>query len=162
MNRLVHRCLAVAVVSAAGVTPALAVPPQLTFFQFPAGSSFEYPCPNFTATLYPTGGMNTITFSSGRQIVSSPNLRVTVTAPNGNSASYVITGVSQYEPLPDTNIKVTSTGRNLLLVPEANGHGPGLFLTIGNVNYILDSTGTQEVQTFSGAGTVVDVCRLLE
>jgi hypothetical protein len=162
MNRLVLRCLAAAVVSAAGATPALAVPPQRDFVQIPAGFSFEFPCPNFIATLYPTGGMNTITFSSGRQIVSSPNLRVTVVAPNGNSVSYVITGVSRYEPLPDTNIKVTSTGRNLLLVPEANGHPSGLFLTIGNVNYILDSTGMEEVQTFSGTGTVVDVCRLLE
>lgn len=162
MNRLVHRCLAVAVVSAAGVTPALAVPPKFDVVQYQPGTFFEYDCPNFRATLYPTGASNTITFSSGRQIVSSPNLRVTVTAPNGNSASYVITGVSRYEPLPDTNIKVTSTGRNLLLVPAANGHDSGLFLTIGNVNYILDSTGMEEVQTFSGTGTVVDVCRLLE
>lgn len=92
--------------------------------------------------------------------MTSPNLRVKATAPNGNTITYVITGVSRIEPLPGGNSLVTSTGRNLILVPNANGHPAGLFLTSGNVNFIVGPNG-EEVSLFSGPGKVVDVCQAL-
>ena len=55
---------------------------------------------------------------------------------------------------------VTSNGKNLLLVPAANGHPAGLFLTTGTVNYVVTSEGT-ELRTFTGPGQVVDVCKVL-
>ena len=108
-----------------------------------------------------TGSVKSIDLPGERQILASPNLRVTVTAPNGNSATYVITGASHVELLSDGNSKWTSTGRNLLLVPEVPGkHASGLFLTVGNVSFILDPEGN-EVEVFSGTGKVLDVCQVL-
>lgn len=123
---------------------------------------FTWDCPDFVVTLAVTGAAGALELPGGRFIFTSPNLRVTATAPNGNAVSYVITGASHVEVLPDGNWRVTSTGRNLLLVPLVAGQHPsGLFLTIGNVNFVIDpSTGT-EVETFSGTGRVVDVCQLL-
>jgi hypothetical protein len=112
-------------------------------------------------TLNVTGKSGLINLPGGGSIVTSPNLRVTVMAPNGNTVTYVITGVSRVEPLPGTdNSLVTSTGRNLILVPEANGHPAGLFLTAGNVKFIVGPNG-EEVTLFSGPGKVVDACQAL-
>jgi hypothetical protein len=112
-------------------------------------------------TAVATGSTKIIDLPGGRQIIASPNTRVTVTAPNGNSVSYVVTGASHVEVLPNGNFQTTSTGRNLLFVPLVPGkHPSGLFLTVGNVSFILDPQGT-EVEVFSGTGRVIDVCQAL-
>jgi len=138
----------------AGVSPALAAPPQ------PVEATFPWPCPDFEATLRVTGSSKSIPLPGGGFILASPNQRVTVTAPNGNTATYVITGASHVETLSNGNSLWTSTGRNLLLVPEANGHPSGLFLTLGTVNFIVGPNG-EEVALFSGPGRVIDVCAAL-
>jgi hypothetical protein len=139
---------------AAGVAPALAAAPQ------PVDATIEWQCPEFVATLRVTGSSKSIPLPGGGFIFASPNQRVTVTAPDGNTATYVITGASHVETLSNGNSLWTSTGRNLLLVPEANGHPSGLFLTSGTVNFILGPNG-EEVALFSGPGKVVDVCQAL-
>ena len=116
-------------------------------------------CPDFDVTGSVTGSGKFINLPGGGQIAISPNLRITLMA-NGNSVSYVITGASHIEPLPDGNTKVRATGRNLILVPLTNSHPKGLFLTSGNVDFTIDSNGN-EVQVFSGPGKVVDVCAAL-
>jgi hypothetical protein len=149
--------IAVAAALVASVAPALAAPPV------PSDATIsDYFCPNFAdkVTLDVVGRAQPITFPDGRQIIASPNLRVTVTAPNGNSATYVIQGATHVRTLPNTNYEYTVTGRNLIVVPMVNGHPQGLFLTAGSVKFILDSN-YQEVEVFSGPGTVLDVCKAL-
>ncbi|GAB2735089.1 hypothetical protein ACX801_01630 [Arthrobacter bambusae] len=152
--------VSVAAVLAASASPAVAAPPA------PADGTIYWPCPNFTnpVRLDVTGRSKTIDLPGGRQILASPNLRVTVTAPNGHSASYLITGATHVTYLPDaihpTSLELASTGLNLLLIPAANGHPAGLALTTGNVNYAITPTG-EELRPFSGSGKVLDVCLAL-
>ena len=149
--------IALAAGLAAGVGPALAAPNPPT----PADATLEWPCPNFVAKLDATGFSKFVALPGGRFISASPNLRVKVTAPNGNTATFVITGAYHGEILPDGNLKVTATGRNLLLVPQANGHPAGLFLTTGTVSFVVDPVSGNEVELFSGTGRVLDVCQAL-
>jgi hypothetical protein len=148
--------IAIAAGLAAGSSPSVAAPPT------PVDVTFEWPCPTFTATLTVTGSAKVIELPGNRLIFASPNQRVTVTSPDGNTATYVITGASHVDPpLPNGNTRWTSTGRNLLLVPDVPGsHPAGLFLTTGNVSFVLDAQGA-EVESFSGTGTVLDVCQAL-
>lgn len=88
----------------------------------------------------------------------SPDLRVTVTGPTGKSVNYVITGSTHFQNLPDRGRDVTATGRGVVLVPEANGHAPGLFLTVGTVSWTLNADGSERT-SFSGEGRVTDVCQ---
>jgi hypothetical protein len=53
---------------------------------------------------------------------------------------------------------VTSTGRNVLIVPE--GDREGLYLTEGTVTFVLDDKGRQ-VSAFEGPGKVTDICAIL-
>lgn len=146
----------------AGAGPALAAQPDPlpTPIAFPPGTVFELPCPSFNVTVELTGSFKVIGVSPDPQIISSPNLRATVTA-NGNSATYVITGASHIEYLPNDITKTTATGRNLVFVPATNGHLSGLFLTVGNVSFTNRTSNNAEITRFSGTGTVLDVCQAL-
>jgi hypothetical protein len=90
-------------------------------------------------------------------------LRVTITGPEPTykSVSYVATGAVEAQKLPDGNYYYTATGRNVVSVPETNGHPKGLFLTIGTVSWTLDAAGNEVGDMFSGKGTVTDVCQLV-
>jgi hypothetical protein len=128
------------------------------------GTTIFWPCPQFTedVKLVLTGSVKTIDLPGGRQIGPGPNLRVTATAPNGQTASYVITGATHLTVLKDANGDVTeldyiATGLNLPLVPEANGHPSGLFLTVGTWSFALNPDGTEKTP-LSGTGTILDVC----
>ncbi len=90
---------------------------------------------------------------NGIVISTSPGLKITLTA-NGKTLKYVITGVSRYAFLSD-RIEVTSTGRNLLLLPSPDG----LYLTTGNVNFAL-TLDLKELRRFSGSGTATNICPL--
>jgi hypothetical protein len=120
-------------------------------------------CPNPTTVMRLTfaGRAHMITLPGNRQITAFPDARTTVTnLSSGNSVSYVITGATHVKVQQNGNQVVTSTGRNLLIVPNANGHPAGLFLTVGTVTFVLDPAGN-EVEVFSGTGRVVDVCQVL-
>jgi hypothetical protein len=109
-----------------------------------------------------TGNMKTLTLRGGTQIAASPNLRISITnTVTHTTVSYVITGTSKYTPLGNDLVYVTSNGKNLVFVPEANGHPPGLFLTTGTVNFVINGVTNDEVRTFTGQGTVIDVCKVL-
>ena len=98
---------------------------------------------------------------NGTVISSSPNLRISLAA-NGNTLNLVITGTQFISTLPDGNTFVKATGRNLISVPAANGHSSGLFLTSGNVSFIVGPPpDTVEIERFSGPGKVVDICAAL-
>lgn len=143
------------VVSAA---PVLAAPPSSV------DVTFDWPCtgidPPFDATLHAAGKGKTIELRRDRIINISPNFRVTVSGPSAKSVNYVVTGATHVQTLSDGSQKVTATGRNLLLVPEANGHPAGLFLTAGNFSWTLNPDGSEKT-LFSGTGKVTDVCQLV-
>lgn len=116
----------------------------------------------FTVTGVVTGKYKVITAPDGRVIVTSPDLRATLTA-NGKTLNYVLTGVVYYTFLDD-RIEVIGTGLNLVTLP-AIPFSPrpyaGLFLLTGNFNWALGLDWQTEVRPFSGVGQVIDVCALL-
>lgn len=70
----------------------------------------------------------------------------------------MITGATHVEVVSPDQVEVTSTGRNVLIVPE--GEREGLYLTLGTVTFMLDDRGRQ-VSAFEGSGQVTDICALL-
>jgi hypothetical protein len=148
--------LAIAAGLATGAGPAVAAAAT----PVPVDVTFTQPCPTFDATLHATGKGGTIVLPGDRLTFTGPNLRVTITGPTGKSVSYVITGATHVQILPDRSQNVTATGRNVILVPEANGHPAGLFLTVGTVSWKLNPDGSENT-LFSGKGLVTDVCQLV-
>lgn len=116
-------------------------------------------CPGFPVTAQLSGKSKLIDLPGDRFIGISPGATVTLTGPSG-TVSYVITGSTHIQVLPDGGQEVRSIGRNLIIVPNANGHVEGLFLTTGNVNYALNADGSER-RLFSGPGRVTAVCALL-
>lgn len=147
--------IALAAALAAGSGTAVAAPPTPV-----DPGSFTLDCPTFSVTAQVTGKGKTITLPRNRLIAVSPNFRITLTGPSGKTVSYVITGATHVTIQPDRSQEIKSTGRNVIIVPAANGHPAGLFLTTGNVNYALNPDGTEK-RLFSGTGRVTDVCQLL-
>ena len=118
--------------------------------------------PTTTLIANVTGDQKTLTLPGGTQIVASPNLKISITnTVTHTTVSYVVTGTSKSTPLDNDLVYVTSNGRNLVFVPQANGHPAGLFLTVGTVNFVVNGASGDEVRTFTGHGTVVDVCKVL-
>ncbi|WP_284984410.1 hypothetical protein [Arthrobacter sp. efr-133-TYG-118] len=147
--------IAIAAGLAAGAGPAVAAATPTT-----VDLTFTYPCPGFNATLHATGKGGTIELPGDRLTFTGPDLRLTVTGPTLKSVAYVITGATHVQILPDGSQYVTATGRNVILVPEANGHPAGLFLTVGTVSWTLNPDGSENT-LFSGNGRVTDVCQLV-
>ncbi|KQR74923.1 hypothetical protein ASF98_03435 [Arthrobacter sp. Leaf337] len=110
----------------------------------------------FPVTGEVTGKVKNITTPSGDVISTSPGLKVTLTGPDGKTASYVITGVLFFS-FPGDRIEVKATGVNLLQLPGDDG----LILTKGNVNFALELDGVTELRRFSGPGTATNICSLL-
>jgi hypothetical protein len=97
----------------------------------------------------------------GGFITINPGVKTTLTA-NGKTLSIVATGTFHVETsIVDgvTVFTVKATGRNLLTRP-ADSDNPGLFLTTGNVTFIVDEFGN-EIQGFEGSGRVTDICAAL-
>ncbi|WP_026554975.1 hypothetical protein [Arthrobacter sp. 35W] len=141
----------------AGAGPAVAAPPTNI-----DGTTISWPCPQFTqnVTLVLTGKSKTINLPGGGAIGASPNLRVTATAPNGHSASYVITGALHITFNADGSQNYIATGRNLNLVPAANGHPSGLSLTTGTWTFALNPDFSEKTP-LAGSGTRLEVCQVL-
>ncbi|WP_166870243.1 MULTISPECIES: hypothetical protein [unclassified Salinibacterium] len=157
--------VAVALGFAAGASPAVAAPARPA----PVELSFDMTCPTFDPQdpifiikAQASGKIGIIELPGDRTKVTGPNLRVTLTgpAPTLKTVTYVITGVTHITTLPDGGQDVTATGKNLITVPDANGHPEGVFLTTGTVSWTLNADGSER-KLFSGSGQVVDVCQLL-
>jgi hypothetical protein len=114
-----------------------------------------------------SGKVTTNVLPNGTTLYGSPNLKIALTGPTGTTMNFVITGTQFVTPIPGTgtgvpgteNLFVKVTGLNLVSVPEVNGHPAGLFLTSGNVNWVLDSN-FEEIRVFSGGGKIIDICEL--
>lgn len=106
-----------------------------------------------------TGKSGVNELPGGATIITAPGQEVTLTnIKTGESVSYVITGATHVEVVSPDRVEVTSTGRNVLIVPE--GEREGLYLTFGTVTFVLDDRGRQ-VSAFEGPGQVTDICALL-
>ncbi|SDK70733.1 hypothetical protein SAMN04487916_102234 [Arthrobacter sp. ov407] len=149
--------VAVAALLAAGAGPAVAAPATPT----PVDQTpFPIACPTFNLQAQLSGKGGTIVLPGNRTTFTGPNLRITLTGPTGKTVTYVITGATHVTTLPDGSLDVTATGRNTIIVPNANGHPAGLFLTTGTMHWTLNPDLTERT-LFSGKGTVTDVCKLL-
>ncbi|WP_314196445.1 hypothetical protein [uncultured Arthrobacter sp.] len=137
-------------VNAGPVAAAPPAPADFTFINRDCGFRVE-------ATV--TGGSGVNELPGGATIITAPNQRVTLTnVKTGESVTYVITGATHIDTSDPGLLTVTSTGRNVLIVPE--GDREGLYLTQGTVTFVLDDKGRQ-VSAFEGPGQVTDICALL-
>lgn len=106
-----------------------------------------------------TGKSGVNELPGGATIITAPGQEVTLTnIKTGESVTYVITGAAHIDATDPENVVVTSTGRNVLIVPE--GDREGLYLTQGTMTFVLDDKGRQ-VSAFEGSGKVTDICALL-
>jgi hypothetical protein len=148
MKRLLAS-IALAAGLVAGIGPAAVAAPTPTL-----------PCPGFKVEYQVTGGGSEHILPGDRITLVSTNTTITLTGPSGTSVTYVINGTNHSQSLPGGGTTVTLTGRNLVLVPKANGHPVGIFLTVGTVSFTLNKNGSERT-LFSGQGQVTDVCQLL-
>lgn len=106
------------------------------------------------------GKSNTIELPGGRIIFTSPRLTATLTNLDhpANHETLGITGAFHQTVLPNGDVELVLTGRNLLigLDPEA-----GFVISIGRFSFVVDADGNI-VQPLSGRGQLVDICALLE
>lgn len=128
----------------------------------PISGTFTSPCPGFDATLTVTGKTATLSLPGDRLKYISPDQKVTITGPSGETVSYVITGVTHVEVQPDGSYAVTATGPNVILVPKTKEHPAGLFLTTGTVSWTLNPNGSERTLFSSQGGQVTDVCELIK
>ena len=163
MDMLLHRRMLVLV---AGVALALAV-----VLGLPRASSAAPPEPVDVTTTLPgcdfpveaevSGKSKVIDLPSGQTLITSPNLRITltnVTEPT-NQVTYVITGSFLTTERTDGNLDVEARGRNLIFGEEV-----GIFLTIGQFTFIgreVDEGVIVALTPPTGEGSLTDVCALL-
>ena len=163
MDMLLHRRMLVLV---AGVALALAV-----VLVLPRASSAAPPGPVDVTTTLPgcdfpveaevSGKSKVIDLDSGQTLITSPNLRITLTNLNEptNQVTYVITGSFLTTERTDGNLDVEARGRNLIFGEEV-----GIFLTIGQFTFIgreVDEGVIVALTPPTGEGSLTDVCALL-
>src|SRR5215211_4594840 len=162
MDMLLHRRILVLV---AGVALALAV-----VLVLPRASSAAPPGPVDVTTTLPgcdfpveaevSGKSKVIDLDSGQTLITSPNLRITltnVTEPT-NQVTYVITGSFLTTERTDGNLDVEARGSNLIFGPEV-----GIFLTVGRFTFVgfEDEGAIVALTPPTGEGSLTDVCALL-
>jgi hypothetical protein len=134
-------------------TPAHGPPePVSLVIDLPAGAACAFP-----VRIEAHGKTKTIALPGGRTIVTSPGLEATVTnlaSPN-NRVTLNVTGAFHQRILDNGNVETVSTGRSLLVDPEA-----GFVLARGRFSFVFDAGGTL-VQPLTGKGKLTDVCELL-
>ena len=163
MDMLLHRRMLVLV---AGVALALAV-----VLVLPRASSAAPPGPVDVTTTLPgcdfpveaevSGKSKVIDLDSGQTLITSPNLRITLTnlTEPTNQVTYVITGSFLTTERTDGNLDVEARGRNLIFGEEV-----GIFLTIGQFTFIgreVDEGVIVALTPPTGEGSLTDVCALL-
>jgi hypothetical protein len=150
-----------------GTGPVAAAPPG-TPPGPPTPSTFElHECGSFIVDgVITSGKAKVIDLPGDAQIFTSPGQSVTLTnRKNQKSVTYVITGSSHVTYFPNAvdpkRVTVSATGRNVLTIPldDPNGRA-GIYLTVGNVTYVLDGNGNQ-LEAFTGPGKVTNICRVL-
>lgn len=153
----------------AAAAPAVAAPsgppqpPLQTDYVFHCGQAAG----GFDIEATVTGRVKDIVIPGDRVISIAPNLNVTLTA-NGKTVSYVITGASHIQFVPNasdpTSVEFKSTGLNLLSFADADKDGPdvsGVVLVSGNFNFAVTGDFQTEIRRYSGPGRVTDVCAVL-
>lgn len=135
----------------AGGGPVSAAPPEPIEFTF-----VNRDC-GYKITITVTGKSGVNELPGGATIITAPGQEATLTS-EGGSITYVITGATHIDTSEPGLQTVTSTGRNVLIVPV--GDREGLYLTQGTVTFVLDDKGRQ-VSAFEGPGQVTDICALL-
>jgi hypothetical protein len=164
MDMLLHRRMLVLV---AGVALALAVVlvlPRASSAAPPGDVDVEdvtLPGCDFPVQADVSGKSKVIDLPSGQTLITSPNLRITltnVTEPT-NQVTYVITGSFLTTEQDDGNLFVEARGRNLIFGEEV-----GIFLTIGQFTFIgreVDEGVIVALTPPTGEGSLTDVCALL-
>jgi hypothetical protein len=164
MDVLLHRRMLVLV---AGVALALAVVlvlPRASSAAPPGDVDVEdvtLPGCAFPVEAEVSGKSKVIDLPSGQTLITSPNLRITltnVTEPT-NQVTYVITGSFLTTERTDGNLDVEARGRNLIFGEEV-----GIFLTIGQFTFIgreADEGVIVAITPPTGEGSLTDVCALL-
>jgi hypothetical protein len=164
MDMLLHRRMLVLV---AGVALALAVVlvlPRASSAAPPGDVDVEdvtLPGCDFPVQADVSGKSKVIDLPSGQTLITSPNLRITltnVTEPT-NQVTYVITGSFLTTEQDDGNLFVEARGRNLIFGEEV-----GIFLTIGQFTFIgreVDEGVIDALTPPTGEGSLTDVCALL-
>ena len=164
MDMLLHRRMLVLL---AGVALALAVvwvlllprassaaPPE------PVDVTTELPGCNFPVGAEVSGKSKEMVLPSGQTLITSPNLRITLTNLNEptNQVTYVITGSFLTTERPDGNLDVEARGSNLIFGPEV-----GIFLTIGRFTFVgfEDEGAIVAITPPTGEGSLTDVCAVL-
>ena len=164
MDMLLHRRMLVLV---AGVALALAVVlvlPRASSAAPPGDVDVEdvtLPGCDFPVQADVSGKSKVIDLPSGQTLITSPNLRITltnVTEPT-NQVTYVITGSFLTTERTDGNLDVEARGRNLIFGEEV-----GIFLTIGQFTFIgreVDEGVIVAITPPTGEGSLTDVCAVL-
>jgi hypothetical protein len=164
MDMLLHRRMLVLV---AGVALALAV----VLVLLPRASSAAPPEPvdvedvtlpgcDFPVQADVSGKSKEIVLDSGQTLITSPNLRITLTnlTEPTNQVTYVITGSFLTTERPDGNLDVEARGSNLIFGEEV-----GIFLTVGRFTFVgVEEEGPIVALTPpTGEGSLTDVCAVL-
>ena len=163
MDMLLHRRMLVLV---AGVALALAVVlvlPRASSAAPPGDVDADVTLPgcDFPVRAEVSGKSKVIDLPSGQTLITSPNLRITltnVTEPT-NQVTYVITGSFLTTEQDDGNLFVEARGSNLIFGEEV-----GIFLTIGQFTFIgreADEGVIVAITPPTGEGSLTDVCALL-
>jgi hypothetical protein len=164
MDMLLHRRMLVLV---AGVALALAVVlvlPRASSAAPPGDVDVEdvtLPGCDFPVQADVSGKSKVIDLPSGQTLITSPNLRITltnVTEPT-NQVTYVITGSFLTTEQDDGNLDVEARGSNLIFGPEV-----GIFLTIGQFTFTgfeADEGVVVATTPPTGEGSLTDVCAVL-
>jgi hypothetical protein len=159
---LLHRRMLVLVAGVALTLAVVLVLPRASSAAPPGDVDADVTLPgcDFPVRAEVSGKSKVIDLDSGQTLITSPNLRITltnVTEPT-NQVTYVITGSFLTTERTDGNLDVEARGRNLIFGEEV-----GIFLAIGRFTFIgfEDEGAIVALTPPTGEGRLTDVCALL-
>lgn len=121
--------------------------------EFPAGVVCPFPVLGESVS-----GNESITFfASGRFHITGEGSTRFTNLETQESIVLDTSGVVAFRPLPDGNLAITGSGRNLFFFLPQDVEGAGLFLITGRISEILD-TSTDTITSSSSNGQRLDVC----
>jgi hypothetical protein len=162
VDMLLHRRMLVLVAGVALTLAVVLVLPRASSAAPPGDVDADVTLPgcDFPVRAEVSGKSKVIDLDSGQTLITSPNLRITltnVTEPT-NQVTYVITGSFLTTERTDGNLDVEARGRNLIFGEEV-----GIFLAIGRFTFIgfEDEGAIVALTPPTGEGRLTDVCALL-